>query len=168
MGGRRGGEDFGEGGRPVEPGEARTSGNDPDAVRIHRRGGADDDAGDGAGGRSTTGRRDDAEREETVGRVEREGTGRRAEPEEVGARSEDREASGGGDSGGMERSDKVLISALAVLGVVLLAVMFVLSLLRSPEWIQFVLALALFAVLGLGAYRYVITPSGRRQESRTE
>ena len=160
MGGRRGGENSSEGGRPVEPEEARASGNDADAVRIHRR-----DAG-GAGGPNATWQHDEAEREETGGRVEPVETGRRMESGEVGERSGDQESSGGGDVEGMGRSDKVLISALAVLGVVLLVVMLVLSLLRSPEWIQFVLALALFAALGLGAYRYVITPSGRHQESR--
>jgi membrane protein implicated in regulation of membrane protease activity len=68
----------------------------------------------------------------------------------------------------MERSDKILISALAALGMVALAVIFVLSLLRVPEWLQFVMALVLFVALGLGAYRYVITPSGRREESGSD
>ena len=40
LGGRRRGNDEGfEGERPVEPGEAREHGNDPDAVRINREGG---------------------------------------------------------------------------------------------------------------------------------
>ena len=149
-------------GRPVEPGEAREHGNDPDAVRIHRRG---DASGEGYGesgevGRTTTaGRRDDTERGEPKG------------SEQSGAQRGDRgdgEDGGGGRNRSMERSDKILISALAVLGVVAFAVIFVLSLLRTPEWMQFVLALVLFAALGLGAYRYVITPSGRRQESETD
>ena len=139
MGGMRRRDDEGSEGRPVEPTEAREHGNDPGAVRIHRR----DNAG-GAGERTPTGRRDDDKREET------------------GERRGDR---GGGRS--MERSDKVLISALAVLGVVLFVVIAALSLLETPEWIQFVLALVLFAALGLGAYRYVITPSGRGQESES-
>ena len=149
MGGsRRGGDDGTEEGRPVEPEEARERGDDPGAVTIHRRGGAE---GERSETRAATGRRDD-EREETGGR------------EETGTR----QANGQGDGAGMGRSDKVLISTLAILGVVALAVLLVLSLLRSPEWMQFVLALVLFAALGLGAYRYVITPSGRGQESGSD
>ena len=146
--------------RPVEPGEAREHGNDPSAVRIHRRGDTGSEGGEE--GRAITGRRDDPERGETGGR------------EQSGAQQEyrgDSEAGGDGGEGhgrSMERGDKTLISALALLGVVALAVIFVLSLLRTPEWIQFVMALVLFAALGLGAYRYVITPSGRRQESKTD
>ena len=150
MGGsRRGGDDGTEEGRPVEPEEARERGDDPGAVTIHRRGGVEGEQGEAP---TATGRRDDGEREETGGR------------EETGAR----QANGEGDGAGMGRSDKVLISTLAILGVVALAVILVLSLLRSPEWMQFVLALVLFAALGLGAYRYVITPSGRGQESGSD
>jgi protein-S-isoprenylcysteine O-methyltransferase Ste14 len=72
------------------------------------------------------------------------------------------------DFEGMGRGDKILIAALAVLGVVAMAVILVLSLLSSPEWIQFVLAMVLFAALALGSYRYVITPSGRGQESGSD
>ncbi len=42
MGGRRDG-DVGEGGRAVEPEEARANGNDPDAVEVHRLGERDDE-----------------------------------------------------------------------------------------------------------------------------
>ncbi len=72
------------------------------------------------------------------------------------------------DFEGMGRGDKIWIAALAALGVVAMAVMFVLTLLGSPEWMQFVLAMVLFVALGLGAYRYVITPSGRGQESGSD
>ena len=72
------------------------------------------------------------------------------------------------DFEGMSRSDQIWIAALAALGVVAMAVILVLSLLSSPEWIQFVLALVLFAAIALGAYRYVITPSGRGQESGSD
>ncbi|MDP9486218.1 MAG: hypothetical protein M3Q49_10640 [Actinomycetota bacterium] len=90
--------------------------------------------------------------------------------EETGAgRGERGEDDGGGAAiGGMGRGDKIMIAVLVALGVVLLAGIFVLALLRSPEWMQVVLAVGLFAALGLGAYRYVITPSGRRQESGSE
>ena len=70
--------------------------------------------------------------------------------------------------GGMGRSDKIWIVALAALGVVASAGIFVLTLMRSPEWMQLVLAMVLFVALGLGAYRYVITPSGRGQESGSD
>ncbi len=72
------------------------------------------------------------------------------------------------DFQGMSRSDKIWIAALAGLGVVALVVIDVLALLGSPEWVQFVLALVLFAAIALGAYRYVITPSGRGQESESD
>ena len=72
------------------------------------------------------------------------------------------------DFEGMSRSDQIWIAALAALGVVAMAVIAVLSLLGASEWMQFVLALALFVALGLGAYRYVITPSGRGQESGSD
>lgn len=153
MGSRRGDEGFEEG-RPVEPEEARAHDNDPDAVTIHRRGAASGERD--AQGQVSVGRREDAGRE---------GTSRRVGGEEDEPRRSDSE---GGQSEGMARGDKVLISALAALGAVLLVVILVLSLLRSPEWIQLVLALILFAALGLGAYRYVITPSGRRQESGSD
>lgn len=135
----------------MEPREAREQGNDPGAVRIHRRG----DAGgeDGAGGRIAAGRRDDPEKGEPGGR------------EGDGERRGDRGDGSGGAVEGMGKGEKTLISTLAVVGVVVLAAILVLSLLRTPEWIQFVLALVLFAALGLGAYLYVITPSGRRQEA---
>ena len=144
MGGsRRGGDDGPEGVRPVEPEEARERGDDPGAVTIHRRGGTGGERGEG---QTAAGRRDEDEREET------------------GARQGDR-GNGSGAVEGMGRGEKTLISALAVLGVVLLAAILVLSLLQTPEWMQFVLALVLFAALGLGAYLYVITPSGRGQET---
>ena len=144
MGGsRRGGDDVPEGVRPVEPEEARERGDDPGAVTIHRRGGT---GGERSEGRTAAGRRDEDEREET------------------GARQGDR-GNGSGAVEGMGRGEKTLISTLAVLGVVLLAAILVLSLLQTPEWMQFVLALVLFAALGLGAYLYVITPSGRGQET---
>ena len=152
MGGRREDEHAGEG-RPVEPEEARAHDNDPDAVRVHRRG---DVGGEwGTEERTTTGRREDAGREGTGGRAGYGGDGRQ-------------EADGEESGGGMESTDKVLISTLAIVGVVVLAVILVLSLLKTPEWIQFVLTLVLFAALGLGAYRYVITPSGRSQESGSD
>ena len=72
------------------------------------------------------------------------------------------------DFEGMGRGDKILISALAMLGVVLFAAIAMLSLLRSPEWIQVVLALAFFAAVWLGVYRYVIPPSGRSQEGGSD
>ena len=142
-------------GRPVEPGEAREHDNDPGAVRIHKRG----DGEGGAEGRAITGQRDDTDRRETGGR------------EQSGS---PREGGGGGEDGGgvhgqsMGRSDKIWITALAALGVVASAAIFVLTLLRSPEWMQFAMALVLFGALGLGAYRYVITPSGRGQESGSD
>ena len=72
------------------------------------------------------------------------------------------------DFEGMRRSDKIWIAVLAALGVVALVAIDVLALLGSPEWVQFVLALVLFAAIALGAYRYVITPSGRDQESGSD
>ena len=72
------------------------------------------------------------------------------------------------DFEGRGRGDKILISMLATLGVVLFAAIAVFSLLRSPEWVQVVLALAFFAAVWLGVYRYVIPPSGRRQESGSD
>jgi hypothetical protein len=144
-----------------QPVEAREHGNNSDTVRRHRRGdaGVEGDIEGSTQGRTTTGRRDTANRGETGGR------------EQSGAR---REAGGAGEDGGgghgrsMERSDKILISTPAALGMVALAVIFVLSLLRVPEWLQFVMALVLFVALGLGAYRYVITPSGRREEGGSD
>ena len=61
----------------MEPGEAREHGNDPNAVRVHKRGNAGGE-GDGEGsaeGRTITGRRDDADRGETR---EREQSGGRS------------------------------------------------------------------------------------------
>ena len=141
-------------GRPVEPEEAREHGDDPGAVRIHKRGNADGEGS--AEGRTITGRRDDADRGETGGR------------ERSGAQLEDGADGGGVHGESMGRSDKIWITALAALGVVASAVIFVLTLLRSPEWMQFAMALVLFGALGLGAYRYVITPSGRGQESGSD
>jgi hypothetical protein len=69
---------------------------------------------------------------------------------------------------GMSRGDKIWIAVLAGLGVVAVVAIDVLALLGSPEWVQFVLALVLFAAIGLGAYRYVITPSGRGQEHESD
>ena len=149
MGGsRREGDDGPGEGRPVEPAEAREHGNDPDAVTIHRRGGVNGEQGER---QTATDRRDDGEREP-------------GGSEEAQTQQADGEVAGSS----MEKSDKILIATLAIVGVVALAVILVLSLLRTPEWMQFVLALVLFAALGLGAYRYVITPSGRRQESRSD
>ena len=69
---------------------------------------------------------------------------------------------------GRGRGDKVLIPALAVLGVALFAAVAALSVLRGPEWIQVVLVLAFFAAVWLGLYRYVAPPSGRNQENRSD
>jgi energy-converting hydrogenase Eha subunit C len=66
----------------------------------------------------------------------------------------------------MRKGDRITIAILVVLGVVAFVAIGVMTLLGAPEYLEFAVAMALFAAILVGSYLFVITPQKQREEER--
>jgi cation transport ATPase len=66
----------------------------------------------------------------------------------------------------MRKGDRITIAVLVVLGVVAFAAIGVMTLLGAPEYLEFAVAMTLFAAILVGSYLFVITPQKQREEER--
>ena len=66
----------------------------------------------------------------------------------------------------MRKGDRITIAVLVVLGVVAFAAIGAMTLLGAPEYLEFAVAMTLFAAILVGSYLFVITPQKQREEER--
>ena len=66
----------------------------------------------------------------------------------------------------MRKGDRITIAVLVVLGVVALVAIGVMTLLGAPEYLEFAVAMVMFAAILVGSYLFVITPQKQREEER--
>ena len=74
--------------------------------------------------------------------------------------------SNGKERSKMRKGDRITIAVLVVLGVVALVAIGVMTLLGAPEYLEFAVAMAMFAAILVGSYLFVITPQKQREEER--
>ncbi len=68
----------------------------------------------------------------------------------------------------MGRSDRILIAALAVLGVVAYIAIAVLTVMGASEYIKLAIVMVLFIAILAGSYWFLLAPQGQREERDTE
>ncbi len=66
----------------------------------------------------------------------------------------------------MRKGDRITIAVLVVLGVAALVAIGVMTLLEVSEYLEFAVAMAMFAAILVGSYLFVITPQKQREEER--
>jgi nucleoside permease NupC len=66
----------------------------------------------------------------------------------------------------MRKGDRITIAVLVVLGVAAFIALGVMTLLEAPEYLEFAVAMAMFAAILVGSYLFVITPQKQREEER--
>ena len=66
----------------------------------------------------------------------------------------------------MGRSDRIIILALAALGVVALIAMAVITLTEGSELLEFAIVMVFFTAVLLGSYWFMLAPAGQRGEER--
>jgi energy-converting hydrogenase Eha subunit C len=66
----------------------------------------------------------------------------------------------------MHKGDRITIAVLVVLGVAAFVAIGVMTLIGAPEYLEFAVAMALFAAILVGSYLFVITPQKQREEER--
>lgn len=67
----------------------------------------------------------------------------------------------------MRRSDRILIAALATIIAATVAAVVVLSLLKAPGWVMFVVVMVLLATIWVGAF-WLVVPSDRPERRGDE
>lgn len=68
----------------------------------------------------------------------------------------------------MGRSDRILIAALAALGVVAYIAMVVLTVTGASEYIKLAIVMVLFIAILAGSYWFLLAPQRQREERDTE
>jgi membrane protein implicated in regulation of membrane protease activity len=66
----------------------------------------------------------------------------------------------------VDRRDRTTIAVLVVLGVAAFIAIGVMTLVGASEYLEFVVAMAMFIVILVGSYLFVITPQKQREEER--
>lgn len=66
----------------------------------------------------------------------------------------------------MDRRDRITIAVLVVLGVAAFVAIGVMTLVGASEYLEFVVAMAMFIAILVGSYLFVITPQKQREEER--
>ena len=64
----------------------------------------------------------------------------------------------------MRKGDRITIAVLVVLGAIAFVAIGVMTLLEAPEYLEFLVALAMFAAILVGSYLFVVTPQKQREE----
>jgi membrane glycosyltransferase len=68
----------------------------------------------------------------------------------------------------MGRSDRIIILALAALGVVALIAMAVITLTEGPELLEFAIVMVFFVAVLLGSYWFMLAPAGQGEKEDDE
>ena len=68
----------------------------------------------------------------------------------------------------MGRTDRIVIMALAALGVVALIATAVITLTEGSEYLEFVIALVFFTAVLVGSYWFMLVPTGQGEEQDGE
>jgi membrane protein implicated in regulation of membrane protease activity len=68
----------------------------------------------------------------------------------------------------MRKGDRITIAVLVVLGVAALVAIGVMTLLEVSEYLEFAVAMTMFAAILVGSYLFVITPQKQREERDTD
>ena len=68
----------------------------------------------------------------------------------------------------MGRGDRILIIALAALGVVALIAMAVITLTEGSEYLEFAIVMVFFVAVLLGSFWFLLAPAGQGEEEDDE
>jgi membrane glycosyltransferase len=66
------------------------------------------------------------------------------------------------------RSDRIIILALAALGIVALIAMAVITLTEGPELLEFAIVMVFFVAVLLGSYWFMLAPAGQGEKEDDE